>query len=604
MNAGNTSYTGNEAKVPVRRTFMRRQTISSLLSSLLQFPNQCVRSTVVFCRQFLIGRVDLRATASRHRSATVTIAVALLLLLAGREALSQVTVAAIHGNVTDPSGAAIPSAKISAFNTTTGITTRTTTDQAGYFIFPSLQVGGPYTVTVSAPEFADFVTSGLTLNVNDNREVLASLKLQGTEQSVEVTATALQVETSNTQLEQIVTASQLESVPLEGRDPAGMQKFEPGVVESSDRFGTYSSNGNQTQQNDFILDGTDINDAPLQAEGLPINPDALQEENIVTSTMNPEFSRNSGAIVNEITKSGTNTLHGSAFEFYRDTFMNNGNYFSITRPIFHQNLYGGTLGGPIVKNKFFFLLAYQGFRNVNSETETSSTLSGTKGSSATGNFAGNFSGDVNWLTGNYNNVAGLSGNPIPFNIGSCAKGTAWNACFPSGTVVIPPAAWNSVSSALVTKYVPQANYGAIYDFNALNTAASDQAILRADYTPSSRDTIWASSVIQSSPTANAAFLWRRQLPRLRPARVGTFQDLRCLLYAYLQSHEIERAARRLLSSQLPFGDTHAGAVAQLAWVSPSIRSLRERAGFPTSRLAATLCWATATRARSRAPIPT
>jgi hypothetical protein len=480
---------------------MRRHKISRLLFTALQFLNQRIHSTVMFGQRPPVGRIDLRTAAPRQSKSAIAIAVSLLLLLAAGEVSSQVTVAAIHGTVTDPSGAVVPSAKILAFNTTTGITKQTTADQAGYFIFPSLQVGGPYKVTVSATGFVDFVTSGLTLNVNDNREVLASLRLQGAQQSVEVTATALQVETSNTQLEQIVTASQLESIPLEGRDPAGMQKFEPGIVESSDRFGTYSSNGNQTQQNDFILDGTDINDAPLQGEGLLINPDALQEENVVTSTMNPEFSRNSGAIVNEITKSGTNALHGSAFEFYRDTFMNNGNYFSITRPIFHQNLYGGTLGGPVFKNKFFFFVAYQGYRNVNSQTESSSTLSGTKGSSPTGNFAGNFSSDINYTTFAPNS-AGLSSNPIPFNIGSCPKGEAWNACFSGSSVVIPPAQWNSIASALITKYVPQANLGGNYDFNALNTAASDQAILRADYTPSSRDTIWASSVIQSSPSAN------------------------------------------------------------------------------------------------------
>src|SRR5580704_16744223 len=440
------------------RGFMRRQMISSPPFPPQQFLNECIRSTAAFCRRLMVGRAGFRATASQHRNTGIAFALSLLLLLSGAEMSSQVTVAAIHGTVTDPSGAVIPSAKITALNTATGIAKQTTADQAGYFLFPSLQVGGPYTVTVSAPGFAGFVTSGLTLNVNDNREVLAALKLQGTEQSVEVTATALQVETSNTPLQQIVTATQLESVPLEGRDPAGMQKFATGVVESSDRFGSYSSNGNQTQQNDFILDGTDINDAPLQGEGLPINPDALQEENVVTSTMNPEFARNSGAIVNEVSKSGSNALHGSAFEFYRDTFMNNGNYFSITRPVFHQNLYGGTLGGPIFKDKFFFFLAYQGYRNVHSQTESSSTLSGTKGSSPTGNFAGNFTSDYNYLAGGTNGTAGLSGNPIPFNIGSCPKGTAWNACFTGSTVVIPTAAWNSIASTLITRFVPQANY--------------------------------------------------------------------------------------------------------------------------------------------------
>ncbi len=508
MNARHTSYTGSEPRVPRASPFLAGGNAQAIQVNLhidvvQETPNSFNHSEVIMRHQTISSPLfPQRQSLNQYIHFTITIAVSLLLLFAARDVLSQVTVAAIHGTVTDPSGAAIPSAKITALNTATGIATQTASDNAGYFIFPSLQVGGPYTVKVSAPGFADFATSGLTLNVNDNREVLAALKLQGTEQSVQVTATALQVETSNTQLQQIVTASQLEGIPLEGRDPAGMQKFEPGVVESSDRFGSYSSNGNQTQQNDFILDGVDINDAPLQGEGLPINPDALQEENVVTSTMNPEFARNSGAIVNEITKSGTNTLHGSAFEFYRDTFMNNGNYFSITRPIFHQNLYGGTLGGPIFKSKLFFLLAYQGYRNVNSETEASSTLSGAKGSSPTGNFAGNFTTDINYDTGSANS-AGLSSNPIPFAIGSCPAGEAWNACFTGSTVVIPPSQWNSIASALITKYVPQSNSGAVYDFNALNMGASDQAILRADYTPSSRDTVWASSVIQSSPTANA-----------------------------------------------------------------------------------------------------
>ena len=420
-------------------------------------------------------------------------------------AFSQVTNAAIHGTVTDPSGAVIPGAKITALNTATGIAKTTTSDKSGYFIFPELQVGGPYTVTVSAVGFNNLMASGLTLNVNDNREVLASLKVGGAAQTVQVVATALQVETSNTQLQQIVTATQLESIPLEGRDPGGLQKFEAGVVESSDRFGTYSSNGNQTPQNDYMVNGTDINDTSMQYEGLLVNPDALQEENIVTSTMNPEFSRNSGAIINEVIKSGTNTIHGSGFEFYRDTFMNNGNYFSIIRPVFHQNLYGGTLGGPVLRNKLFFFAAYQGLRSRTSQTELSPTLSGTTGSSPTGNFAGDFSDDVNYATGSPDS-AGLTNNPIPFNIGSCVANPSsptpetWADCFSSGTVTIQPGLWNSIASNLVNKYVPQSNYpGTLYNFNALNTNASDQGILRADYTPSARDTIWASSVFQSNP---------------------------------------------------------------------------------------------------------
>ena len=263
----------------------------------------------------------------------IEIVVLLLMFMAlAVSASAQNVYAALHGTVTDATGSALPNATVTVLNTSTGISTVRQADASGYYIFTQLQVGGPYTVTIASSGFESYVETGLTLNVNSNREVDGKLKVGATLQTVEVLASALQVETSNTQLQQVATEDQLEEIPLEGRDPAGLQKLMPGVVESSDRFGSYSSNGSQTPQNSYLLNGTDINDSPLQAEGLQINPDALHEENIVTSTMNPEFARNSGAVVNQILKSGSNTLHGSGFEFYRDTFMNNGNYFSITRP--------------------------------------------------------------------------------------------------------------------------------------------------------------------------------------------------------------------------------------------------------------------------------
>ena len=315
-------------------------------------------------------------------------------------------------------GLVIPNATVTVVNTSTGITTVRQADSNGYYIFTQLQVGGPYSVTVVSAGFQNFVSTGLTLNVNDNREVDAKLSIGAASQTVEVSASALQVETSNTQLQQVVTADQLEEIPLEGRDPAGMQKYSPGVVESSDRFGSYSSNGSQTPQNSYLLNGADINDGPLQSEGIQINPDALHEENIVTSTLNPEFSRNSGAVINQIINSGSNTFHGSGFEFYRDTFLNNRNYFSTDKPLFHQNLYGGTLGGPIFKNKFFFFVAYQGFRNRTGGTTTATTMDSSE-------FNGDFSNDTNFASGNANS-AGLSTNPIPFSFGSCTAGEAWS----------------------------------------------------------------------------------------------------------------------------------------------------------------------------------
>lgn len=414
--------------------------------------------------------------------------------------------AAIHGAVTDATGAVIPGAAVTVRNTDTGTEAVSVTNESGYYLVPGLK-SGPYTVTVAAKGFARFVSTGLVLNVNDNREVNAILGISPVAQTVEVTSTvgALQVETANTQLQQMVTASQLQGVPLEGRDAAGLQKLNPGVVESSDRIGTFSTNGSQTAQNSHLLDGIDINDPMLQREGIQVNPDALAEENVVSSTMNAEFARNSGAVVNQILKSGSSQLHGSGFEFYRDTFLNNGDYFSKSRPVFHQNLYGGTLGGPVPHSKIFFFTAYQGLRNRTARTMLQTTFDANQ-------FAGDFSNDLNYGMGAPNS-AGLSNNPIPFNIGACtanpndANPMTWAQCFSSGAVAIAPSQWNPIAAKLVRDYVLPANEklgGVDYaNFNALNSQAMDQGVIRLDYAPGTKDNLWLSSIFQSSPGTSA-----------------------------------------------------------------------------------------------------
>jgi hypothetical protein len=438
-------------------------------------------------------------------------AMVLLLVLFGIQSRmhAQMTYATVHGTVTDASGAVVPNASVTALNTSTGIKTTVTSDSQGYYTLPQLQIGGPYTISVAAAGFQDFQSSGLTLHLNDNREVSAQLQIGAASQTVQVQAAAVQVETADTQLKQVVTAQQIVAMPLLGRDASGLQKLQPGTVESSDRFGNYSANGSQTQSNSYLLDGADINDGPLQSEGIAVNPDALAEENIVTSTLNPEFARNSGAIVNQSIKSGTNQFHGSAFWFYRDTFLNNGNYFSQTRPPFHQNLYGATLGGPVIKNKLFFFLGYQGSRRRTGAT----TLAPVFNSEQLG---GNFSGDSNLINNGPNNQGGLSTNPIPFSINGCAAGTPWNQCFPSGTVQLAQAAYNPISLTLLNKFVPAANQvlngASYYNFNSPNTGAQDQGVLRADYHLGDNDSIWGSSVFESSPTAQTISFGGSDLP--------------------------------------------------------------------------------------------
>ena len=443
-----------------------------------------------------------------------------LLLCNAPRAAAQNVYAAIHGTVTDHSGAVIPGATVTVTNTSTGIVATQTTDSKGYYIFPQLALGGPYTLKIDKQGFQTYQATGIVLQTNDNREVDGKMVTGSVSQTVEVSANALQVDTSDTQLKSTVTAAQIEQLPLLGRDASILQKLTPGTVESSDRFGNYSANGSQTQENSYLLDGADINDGPLQTQGLIINPDALSEITFLVSSQSPQYARNSGAIVNETIKSGTNTFHGDGFEYYRDTFLNDGNYFSQTRPVFHQNLYGGTLGGPVIKNKLFFFGAYQGYRNRTAGTTITTVPTDAQLGRNSSGYA-DLTGDNNLST----SAGYLSSNPIPFTIqgpnGACGPGTTYtdwgpaintdgtlnntNACYPGSTsggntIHVPLSDFNSISANLLSKYVPSPNFsGDKYDFNAPNGANEDQGVLRADVQATHRDLLWASGIFQSNP---------------------------------------------------------------------------------------------------------
>jgi hypothetical protein len=262
------------------------------------------------------------------RSAKVLAFLLFSLALLTPRANAQNVYAAVHGTVTDSSGAVVSNATVEILNTSTNISTQVTTDSKGYYKFQQLQIGGPYTITIQAANFQQFKSTGLTLNLNDDRAVDAILQVGSSATTVQVEAAPVQVETSDTQLKTELSSQEINALPSISRDVSQLEKTAPGVVEAADRFGTFSANGSQTTTNSFLVDGTDINDAPLQTQGITVNPDAISELNIIVSTLNPEFSRNSGAILNEVTKSGTNTFHGNAFEYYRDTFLNNGDYFA------------------------------------------------------------------------------------------------------------------------------------------------------------------------------------------------------------------------------------------------------------------------------------
>ena len=429
----------------------------------------------------------------RIRSIAICLLLTLGAFLLAIQAQAQATTASIHGTVTDPTGAVLANARVTAVNTSTGISTTDKTDSKGYFVFPDLHIGGPYTVTMEQDGFQKFTSTGIMLDLSSAREIDATLQIGTSSQTVQINSSTVQVETSDVQLKNVVGAAEIEELPTLGRDAVQLQKTAPGVMEASDREATFSTNGSQTQQNSYLLDGTDINDILLNQPGITVNPDALAEINVISSTLDPQFSRNSGAIVDEALKSGTNQYHGDGFEFYRDTFLNNGNYFSASRPDFHQNVFGGTLGGPIKKGHAFFFVAYQGLRSRTAQTQLTPVLSNDQRNN------GDFSAD-----------GGLSSNPIPFPTGLqgpggfCPAGTPWNTCFPGAK--IPVANFNSIATNLVQKYVPASNYSSgginYYNFNAPNTAGDDQGIIRIDDQLTSKDALWASTIFDSNPSSN------------------------------------------------------------------------------------------------------
>ncbi|HZR67331.1 MAG TPA: TonB-dependent receptor [Terriglobales bacterium] len=288
----------------------------------------------------------------------------------------------ILGTVTDPQGAVVAGATVTVRNIDTALERTTQTSADGSYSVPELPIG-TYTVTVSQTGFQKSVTNGLKVDIASEKRVDVSLKAGEVSTTVEVSGDALpQVETTTDTLGNTFTAEQAKDLPLNGRDFQKMIFLTPGVAGSPDEitdspgsFGIFSMNGARGRSNNFLLDGTDMNDGyrndPAINEAgvfgtpatiLPV--DAIQETQISSNFM-PEYGRNAGATVNIVTKSGTNTLHGTAVEYFRNNALDARNYFNPSdqpKAQFHNNQFGGSLGGPIVKDKTFFFLDYEAQR--------------------------------------------------------------------------------------------------------------------------------------------------------------------------------------------------------------------------------------------------
>jgi hypothetical protein len=402
----------------------------------------------------------------------------------------------IKGTVTDPTGAVLPNVPVVATNQATGIKYPTTSQSDGAYIFQQLPVG-TYTVTASAPGFKTFEATGIIITIDQEYVEAIKLDTGSAAETVEVAADAVQVNTTDMQLNNIVNSSQMVELPLIGRSFTGLELTLPGVQASSDRFGTYSVSGAETQQSSFLINGADTNDIALNSVALTPNLDAIDQFNLIEGPLNAEYDRNSGGIVSATIKQGTNHIHGDAFEFYRDTFLNTGNYFSYILPTptkagyknvtpYHQNIFGGTIGAPILRDKLFVFGGYQGTRQ---------RVPGTNGGGSTNVFSsaqlgGDFSADVAGRNAAGYTFAGFN-NPIPgtLKIGSCPAATTWGQCITANGGKFNPATdFNTISKALVAMYVPAANSGSNgYVFNSVTATTANQYIGRFDYSLSPKN---------------------------------------------------------------------------------------------------------------------
>jgi hypothetical protein len=311
-------------------------------------------------------------------------AMTILMLTASTAALAQaVNNAQIHGVVQDTTGAVVAGARVQATQTDTGRIQSTVSSGDGTYSLPDLMIGA-YTLEVTSPAFSKYTQTGIVLEVGQNVQVNVVLTVGSVSQEVHVAANAAMVETQDTSVSEVIDQKRIVDLPLNGRQAtdlialAGGAAMPPNAasrdVTSHDYVNSVaiSVNGGQINGNNYLLDGGDHNDSHSNINMPFPFPDALQEFSVQTSGISSRYGLHPGSVINAVTKSGTNTFHGSLFEFLRNGDFNARNFFATSQDNLHRNQFGGTAGGPIRKNKIF---VFGGYQNTRNRTAPPSTIS-------------------------------------------------------------------------------------------------------------------------------------------------------------------------------------------------------------------------------------
>ncbi|MBM3767172.1 MAG: carboxypeptidase regulatory-like domain-containing protein [Acidobacteria bacterium] len=276
---------------------------------------------------------------------------AITLALFGLTAFGQGNTGSILGTLTDASSAVVPSAKVTITNVLTGVKLENTTDSQGNYLFNFLSPGS-YKVEAEVTGFKKFVRENITLETGRQLRIDARLETGAVTETVSVTAQTPLLETESGTLSGTIENRQVSSLPTLGRNPQDFRLLVPGVVLNRD--GNSITQGGLVRKDPYYIDGAHSSNHVWSGNPVNPNPDVIQEFKIVTNSFSAEFGETSGSVMQSTTKSGNNEIHGTLFEFLRNDKLNAGNYYTHSRPILRQNQYGGTIGGPIKKNKTFY----------------------------------------------------------------------------------------------------------------------------------------------------------------------------------------------------------------------------------------------------------
>ncbi len=290
-------------------------------------------------------------------------ALAVILAHSGANKLQAQGSVTIYGSVTDSSGAVVPGVNVTVTNQQTGLVRQTSSDENGNYLVSQLPIG-VYSVQAESDGFKSFVQTDIRVQVDENRRVNIALEVGAITETVTVAAEVTQVETRSGALREVVDSERIVELPLNGRNPVELQYLVAGVGrragQGQGQNESVSVNGSRTNSNNYILDGGDNHDPYFNTPAVYPSPDALEEFSIQTSSYSAELGRNAGAVMNAVTKSGTNQLHGALFHFIRNEKLNARNFFANEIPPFKRNQYGATLGGPIIRDRTFFFGSFQG----------------------------------------------------------------------------------------------------------------------------------------------------------------------------------------------------------------------------------------------------